>query len=123
MGTRADFYVGVGGSAEWIGSVAWDGHEWAEAPELLIPSAKTEGEFREAVALALTERDDATTPDMGWPWPWDTSSTTDYAYYFAHGVVRWDERDDWPDMSEIKNVTLGDRSGVIVVGTPEPPDA
>ena len=26
MGTRADFYVGRGESAEWLGSVAWDGN-------------------------------------------------------------------------------------------------
>jgi hypothetical protein len=26
MGTRADFYVGRGGQAEWLGSIAWDGY-------------------------------------------------------------------------------------------------
>ncbi len=26
MGTRADFYVGLGEQAEWLGSVAWDGN-------------------------------------------------------------------------------------------------
>lgn len=26
MGTRADFYVGRGESAEWLGSIAWDGY-------------------------------------------------------------------------------------------------
>jgi len=30
MGTRADFYVGMGKDAEWLGSVAWDGYEWAD---------------------------------------------------------------------------------------------
>ena len=26
MGTRADFYIGRGATAEWIGSIAWDGY-------------------------------------------------------------------------------------------------
>jgi hypothetical protein len=26
MGTRADFYIGRGTEAEWLGSVAWDGY-------------------------------------------------------------------------------------------------
>lgn len=26
MGTRADFYVGTGANAEWLGSIAYDGH-------------------------------------------------------------------------------------------------
>jgi hypothetical protein len=26
MGTRADFYVGRGETAEWLGSIAWDGN-------------------------------------------------------------------------------------------------
>lgn len=118
MGTRADFYVGKGPNAEWLGSVAWDGYEWAEddAPNPLR-TAKTEEEFRAAVEDILTIREDSTRPEMGWPWPWDTSETTDYAYYFHEGVVRWDDRDDWPDMSEKKNVALGSkRSGIIVIG-------
>lgn len=27
MGTRADFYSGRGKTAEWLGSIAWDGTE------------------------------------------------------------------------------------------------
>lgn len=26
MSTRADFYVGRGAEAEWIGSISWDGY-------------------------------------------------------------------------------------------------
>jgi len=115
MGTRADFYVGVGQGAEWLGSVAFDGYQWAEHPDLPIPSAHTEDEFRSAVHAELEGRDDATNPDQGWPWPWGDSGTTDYAYYFTDGAVRWDKRDDWPDMTKIMRVTLGKRSGVFVV--------
>ena len=82
MGTRADFYVGRGAKAEWIGSVAYDGHPGSTG----VDDAGTEAAFRESVADRLKE-DDGTTPDMGWPWPWNNSHTTDYAYAFDGGKV------------------------------------
>lgn len=81
MGTRADFYVGIGKSAEWIGSIAYDGYE--TSPE--IEFATTESEYREAVHAFLQSRDDATFPDEGWPWPWNDSGTTDCSYWFYAG--------------------------------------
>jgi hypothetical protein len=94
MGTRADFYVGRGASAEWIGSVAWDGYP--SGFDFL--GAKTEPDWRAAVAGELAGREDATTPENGWPWPWDDSGTTDYAYAFDGGKV-WasDFGGDWFD--------------------------
>lgn len=89
MGTRADFYIGRGQDAEWIGSLAWDGDpQWvsADSPRSIGGKqallAATEAEFRAGVAHMAETRDDFTTPDRGWPWPWDTSSTTDFAYAF-----------------------------------------
>lgn len=83
MGTRADFYVGRGAEAEWIGSVAYDGH-----PENFKHlRKKTEAAFRKAVAKELGGRDDATLPAEGWPWPWNDSGTSDYAYAFDAGDV------------------------------------
>lgn len=116
MGTRADFYVGTGESAEWLGSVAWDGDDWEESPDCALMRATTEDEFRAAVADIAADRDDWTRPEDGWPWPWEDSGTTDCTYYFEAGAVSCDERDDWPDMSERQNVTFGKRSGVIVIG-------
>lgn len=75
MGTRADFYVGRGREAEWLGSIAWDGHEVGR-----IREATSEGNFRTFVAAFLAERDDATLPEAGWPWPWNDSGTTDCVY-------------------------------------------
>jgi hypothetical protein len=43
MGTRADFYIGRGESAEWVGSVAWDGQP-SGMPEPLL-TATTKGDF------------------------------------------------------------------------------
>lgn len=137
MGTRADFYVGRGAQAEWLGSIAWDGYpEGLDRDGLL--TATTVEQFREAVAAELAERRDATLPDQGWPWPWNDSGTTDYAYAFDGGAVHasgfggaWfnplvksdeDDEDDgekavFPDMSARKNVAHGGaRSGIILVG-------
>jgi hypothetical protein len=135
MGTRADFYIGSGPTAEWLGSVAWDGYEWDEDKDTAIAKASTPDEFRAAVTAELANRRDATLPADGWPWPWENSHTTDYAYMLVDGAVKAysfgrecfinedGERDkdeaktaDFPDMTALKNVTFGARSGVIVVG-------
>lgn len=149
MGTRADFYVGRGESAEWLGSIAWDGYPEGVTDILPVPFGgqwwMSEEMWRQRVARFLAERHDATTPDMGWPWPWDDSGTTDYAYAYDDGEVwascfgsPWwlaagdmpdldDEPDQekvpFPDMSARKNTTMGPRSGVIIVAPrPDPRD-
>jgi hypothetical protein len=141
MGTRADFYVGRDQDAEWIGSIAWDGYREG-IPEAVL-KAESEEAFRAAVANFASERDDWTSPDQGWPWPWNDSGTTDCSYWFFgdhvsddHGGVYCScatpmpeddaeyealksagERIRFPDMSARKNVTLGRRSGVILLGS------
>ena len=148
MGTRADFYVGRGPQAEWIGSIAYDGYpRGVDAP---VKQATTEADFREAVEAFFvaeredffskkpTRRNDVTRPADGWPWPWDDSRTTDYAYAFDSGKVhascfghKWFDpmdpstddygdsakmTDAFPDMSAKKSVTLGPRSGIMILG-------
>ena len=133
MGTRADFYIGTGKHAEWLGSVAWDGYEVEECNDVKEPAnrvrrAQTADDYRVAVTDFLDSRDDATYPVNGWPWPWDDSNITDYAYSFVNDSVKWwpfykDEESDcidspddgWPDMSEIKNVSFGKNSGIILI--------
>jgi len=108
MGTRADFYVGRGASAEWIGSIAWDGYPvgiTTKADKPIILAATTEADYREQLARFLAERTDATLPARGWPWPWNDSGTTDYAYAFDDGKVYascfrspwWVATDEQPD--------------------------
>lgn len=80
IGTRADFYLGRGPDAEWLGSIAWDGYPEG-MPEALLHCDTTE-RFRVVVDHFLSSRKDATRPGQGWPWPWDDSRTTDYAYAF-----------------------------------------
>ena len=140
MGTRCDFYVGTGVNAEWLGSYPFDGYP--DGIPDAIKLADSESGFREAVAefLAL-EPASSTLPAQGWPWPWEDSRTTDYAYAWDDGLLyassfgtewfvvdttaeEWGEPDDegdgekiavFPDMTAIKAVTYGPRSGLIVI--------
>ena len=134
MGTRADFYVGRGPDAKWLGSIAWDGYPDG-IPKPLLACTTVSG-FRRSVANFLKDREDKTLPENGWPWPWETSSTTDFAYAFDGGMVHasyfgsaWfnpkrkmpdepkGEKAIFPDMSKIKQrAKFGAHSGVIVIG-------
>lgn len=133
MGTRADFYVGRGVNAEWLGSIAWDGYKEGIPDQIL--AITDEAEYRAAVAEFIAKRDDGTTPEMGWPWPWDTSHTTDCCYAFEGDAVlcgswgRWytdstrlEDEDyegepwEFPNMAERKNTAFGSRSGLIIIG-------
>lgn len=132
MGTRADFYVRKDtGDMEWLGSIALDGNPAGIDTQVL--DADREEAFKYQVAKFI-EREDGTNPYMGWPWPWDDSRTTDYAYIFENGKVMASyfggslfdplEPDDeegesklknyFPDMKDVKNVTFGQRSGLII---------
>ena len=132
MGTRADYYVGTGKDAEWIGSIAWDGYPAGIAGA--IKEAQNEALFRHAVAEFLRGRDDATIPTDGWPWPWKDSSMTDFAYAFDgervlcsrfgspwQAAMEYEDREEdlgkvkFPDMTDVQKVTFGPQSGLIVI--------
>jgi hypothetical protein len=145
MGTRVDFYVGRGENAEWLGSYPFDGYPSGVFDAELFTTSGPIGEqaWRGFVAEFLSgdNADIATTPEMGWPWPWRTSATTDYAHAWDDGAIygsnfgrRWFEVDpdavDWgqsddadddeksavfPDMTSRKAVIIGPRSGLIVI--------
>jgi hypothetical protein len=134
MGTRADFYIGKGKEAEWLGSIAFDGYPEKNAPPMESGAiiAITEGAFRAAVAN-LSKQDDFTDPKLGWPWPWEDSTTTDFAYCFVGDHVEVfcfgrpydlahpdDEIEgpeaEFPDMTRRQNVTYGRRSGALFLG-------
>jgi len=133
MGTRADFYIGKGKKAEWLGSIAWDGYP--DGVPDTVKKAKTKAEFIKAVDEFLQAREDATFPKDGWPWPWKDSCTTDYAYSydqdqvwacpFGHGWFDATQKEpedlpdtktaSFPDMTKIQNVSFGKNSGVMVL--------
>jgi hypothetical protein len=145
MGTRADFYVGMGPTMVWLASTAWDGYpegitpgrqkDWPKGASIF--EATTEADWRARLDIYLTGREDVSRPATGWPWPWEDSRTTDYAYTFHEGKVhgfcyghpfdiatREDQKEDhdppkydgFPDMSDSQRIAFGKRSGVIVVG-------
>ncbi len=143
MGTRSDFYIESGDQLEWLGSQAWDGYPSGIDNEVLV-AANQEG-YRSAVARFLASSESGSMPSDGWPWPWDTSGTTDYAYvfraekvwascfggpYFDPLVEQKDGEDQgdplcnpdgprptFPDMSVLKRRSVfGKHSGVIVLG-------
>lgn len=137
MGTRADFYIARDDGLEWLGSIAWDGYPEGIAAYVL--KAKTSDNFGQALtAFFQDDRDDVTLPEMGWPWPWENSCTTDFAYVLIEGQgvafssfggeAYWAAKADedgeheradialsFPDMSARKNAVLGSRSGIITV--------
>jgi hypothetical protein len=130
MGTRADFYVGRGESAEWLGSIAWDGYPDGISGDVL--RATTESEYRGFVSDFLGSDDYATMPEQGWPWPWDDSNTTDYAYAFDGDTVwisgfgcEWfrmaeDEPEEsgtqvFPNMRDRQNIRTDKGSGAIFI--------
>ena len=131
MGTRADFYIGRGTEAKWLGSIAWDGYPDGISDDVL--KATTESAYIAALKAFAEGRRDWTRPEAGWPWPWDDSGTTDYAYafdgdrvygtcppepWFDASLPEPDEAEgpapDFPDMSDVQNVTFGARSGVML---------
>lgn len=138
MGTRADFYEKKQeAELEWLGSIAFDGYIDGIAPSLL--GATSAEKFHGELDQFFGGRDDVTFPKEGWPWPWDTSDTSDCAYCFNGervvyylGNAEWGEPINWdedekkmphpctwihavPNMKERKNVTRGKRSGLIVI--------
>lgn len=144
MGTRADFYVGRGADAEWLGSIAFDGyphHTYETGVPASVLTATDEPGYRTAVSGVLAATDSATLPEQGWPWPWEDSGTTDWGYAFDCGSVwacrfghGWfpatDEQPDlddpevwaglaaavFPRFSKDRSALAGDiRSGVIAI--------
>jgi hypothetical protein len=151
MGTRADFYRETDEGLGWLASIGWGGY-----PETIkivtnqdynyITDCKTEQAYFHFLKEFLANRDDVTFPDMGWPWPWDNSHLTDFAYVFSRdkGEVliscfgrgwytykEWDESEknseggseepiveNFPDMRSIQNVAWDNRSGLMIFSVP-----
>jgi hypothetical protein len=135
MGTRADFYIRKEGKMKWLGSQGLDGYP--EGIDDKVLQATTEAEFELSVNEYLRNRNDATFPKDGWPWPWNDSRTTDFSYIFEDGkvmasnfgyklfdplIISEDDGDDdddvklegyFPDMKNIQNIAYDKRSGAI----------
>ena len=100
MGTRADFYIGMGKELYYLGSVTHDGYA-----SCMIFSKKygvggvefdSAEAWKESVKAAILSRPDVgKLPEThGWPWPWKDSVTCDHAYTWHEGKV-WSHLKRW----------------------------
>lgn len=110
MDERADFYLGRGDDAEWLGSITWNGYpaalacetEGVELPilgtDVTVISFRSLGGTKALTANTLedyidglrhlaTSRNDFIDPTDGWPWDWPNSALTDYTYAYDNGTV------------------------------------
>lgn len=135
MGTRADFYIRKENQMKWLGSKGWDGYP--DGIDENVLKSTNEEDYEAKVVSFLKEEDDATFPEQGWPWPWNNSCTTDYAYIFENGKVMssWfggslfdplqadEENEDdeklpsgyFPDMKDKQNIAYDNRSGALFI--------
>lgn len=139
MGTRSDFYTRKDGQMKWLGSKGFDGYP--DGIDENVLKSTDEQEYEKVVADFLSSANDATFPNQGWPWPWNDSRTTDYAYIFENGKVmssclggplfdplktaeeESDEEgkdntkmeDYFPDMKDIQNIAYDNRSGALFI--------
>lgn len=79
--TKADFYIGNGITANWIGSIRQDGYPSGIPIQLLICVNPTL--FEEEVVDFISKAEGVIKTDGGsWPWLWPDSRMTDYSYMF-----------------------------------------
>jgi len=102
-GSHADFYIGLGKTAKWIGSVEGCGApgdvtaNWDLLNEAGAIDDYTETDFRDMVRHIITDAraDNAGyRPEDGDEWPWRhlSSAETDYAYAYNNGCIHVFER-------------------------------
>jgi len=81
--TKADFYIGSNKDARWIGSLPHDGYpvDGHVSAEIFLQVNKI---MFEEMVMSILAKFDGIIPDRGdvWPWIWQDSRCTDYAYMF-----------------------------------------
>ena len=135
MGTRADFYIGNGDNAKWLGSIGWDGYP--EGIPIDIKECTNADQFEKTVCEFI-KMNNGILAETGWPWPWTSGEMTDYSYFFIkntvyvskYGSKAWQaiynfatdcpkdsefKTVSFPDMKDKQNVILDRRSGLIVL--------
>lgn len=134
MGTRADFYILEDDKDEmkWLGSIAYDGYPSHSGNPSVLRGIEDPDKYKREVRKIIKELDHGTSPKQGWPWDWNDSLQTDYAYLFADNSVyihssgdeKWIDmtayliREDlptFPNMKKKKKVARGIRSGFLTL--------
>lgn len=79
---KADFYVGMGEDADWVGSVSKGGSIWYVPIELLIQVNRV---MFEELAIDYIKSCNGIVANhiCQWPWPWNDSKFTPYSYIFS----------------------------------------
>jgi len=77
--TRADFYVGTGPNAIYVGSVMDKGDNIPNS----IKRARTPEKYQQAVTKFIKKNSGVTV----WTWSWNSSLFTDYAYWLDNGKL------------------------------------
>ena len=83
--TKADFYIGTGIAANWIGSINEDGYITGIALDILTCTNQT---LYEELVVEFIEGRNGVVKTNGdkWPWLWPDSRMTDYSYMFIEDL-------------------------------------
>lgn len=144
MGTRADFYVGKGKDSEWLGSIAWDGYPEGIDKSILESTSEKEYREAVGYFLTDRKDSTFPKQGWPWPWNNSGTTDYVYTIdknmvWYSIGFptnIWWPHCDgeppnedtdpeyrektnklevcEFPNMTKIQNVTMGERSGLIV---------
>jgi len=84
--TRADFYIGQGANANWIGSINHDGYPENIPTDILICTNPVLYEELVVEFIKTYEHGVIRSEGGKWCWPWGDSRLTDYSYIFEPSV-------------------------------------
>ena len=78
---KADFYVGIGPKAEWIGSVSRCGEIWCLSTQILLQVNRI---MYEEMVIEYIKYCEGVIGNhiCKWPWNWPDSRMTEYSYLF-----------------------------------------
>jgi len=85
MHTRADFYIGRGPAARWLGSLAAGGAPGNMSRGALLSSSAEA--FECEITALLRRKGRCAAEGYVWSWPWSSSLNTTYTYAFEKGAV------------------------------------
>lgn len=85
--TKADFYIGTGVAANWIGSILSDGYVHGIPLDILICTNPTLYEEL-VVEFIKTKSGVVKTDGSKWPWLWPDSRMTDYSYLYIEELSK-----------------------------------
>ncbi|APU15285.1 MULTISPECIES: hypothetical protein [Actinoalloteichus] len=87
----ADFYLGRGTDARWLGSLATDGDPASILPGYGLDVVRDASDYFATLARLLHDREvdepfGAHPVSWGWPWPYETSAVTGWTYAWDGGL-------------------------------------